>query len=151
MALINGVNNTKSHGISEPPKSKEAVHLPTTHTNWPLGLESPPPGHKPIDNRVPDAHATVLRSGISTTVKLYNQPQHMAQHTTTGSATPGPVPVMPRTSTFSKESVRTHDQQIGVVPAPPASQKTTSSMNSLKLRLATEKVANDTKLEFLDE
>ena len=61
------------------------------------------------------------------------------------------VPGMLATSTFTKERIHTHDQQLGVVPAPSVYQKTTSSMNSLKLRLATEKVANDTKLEFLDE
>ena len=65
----------------------------------------------------------------------------MAQHIT-GSATPGLVPGMLTTMTITKERVRTYDQQLGVVSAPPASQKSTSSVNSLKLRLATEKVAN---------
>ena len=124
MALINGVNNTNSHDIREHSKSKEAVHPPTTHMNSVLALQPPPPRHKRIDNLVLDTHVTVPQSGVFTTAQHNNQPQHMPPHTTTGKATPGPVPGMPRLTTITNERVRTHDQQLGVVPAPPASQKT---------------------------
>ena len=122
MALINGVN-MNSHGLREPSQLKEVAHPPMAHMNSVLSLQQPPPGHKPIDNRVPDTHVTVPQSGVFTTAQRNNQPQHMPPHTTAGGTTPGPVPGMPRATTITKEHVRTHDQQLGVVPAPPASQK----------------------------